>query len=213
MTRQPHESSDPGQTSLHAQRAANGSAESLAWIVEHYTPYLRVQAAHRMPRALSRVCDVEDVINDVWISVMPRIASIDPDNASLARALLKYLTTAVLNRITTLSRKLAHGEHIHFDWKSDDGSMKGGLDDFTLDTTGIVTRTARSEASAVLRGVLEELGAQDREVMLLRGIEQRSNQEVAELTGQTEDAVSKRFCRGLEKVRVRLPESFLNEPS
>jgi len=206
----PHRS-DPGQTSLHARLAVSGSSESLAWIVEHYTPYLREQAAHRMPRALSRVCDVEDVINDVWVAVMPRIASIDPHNASLARGLLKYLTTAVLNRITTLSRKLAHGVHIHFEWKSGDGSIRDGLDNIKLDTTGIVTRTARSEVSRVLHSILEEMSPEDREVMMLRGIEQHSNREVAELTGQTEDAVSKRFRRGLEKIRVRLPDSLLNE--
>ena len=202
---------DPGQTSIHAMRAANGVADSLAWIVERYTPYLHVQAFHRMPRALTRVCDAEDLINDVWVSVMPRIASIEPGTKGLARALLSYLSTALLNRITSLSRSLAHGEPVRFEWKGDDGSVETGLDRMMLDTTGIVTRVTRSESGEILRELFDEMSEKDREVMLLRGLEQHTNEEVAVMTGEPENTVSKRYCRALEKVRARLPQSLLLE--
>lgn len=207
----PSKPDDPGSTTVHAHRAVDGDQESLAWIIERYSPYLVTLASHRMPKALARACDPEDVVNDVWLSVIPRLAAIDGRDGSLSAAILKYLSTAVFNRIKSLSRSLARGNRIDFQWQSPDASVGSGMDGMILDTTGIVTRTARSEVTTNLHLLLGEMSSEDREVMLLRGLEQFSNDEVARLTGQTTGAVSKRFQRGLGKLRVRIPSSLILE--
>ena len=191
--------------------AVRGEEESLAWIIERFSPYLMVHASHRMPAALKSVCDPEDVVNDVWLSVIPRISSVDAQDGSMSKSLLKYLSTAVFNRIKSLSRKLGRGEAVRFEWKSPTGSVETGADRLAIDTTGIVTRTARSEVRRNLRELLDEMNEGDREIMLLRGLEQLSNDEVADLTGHTAGNVSKRFYRGLDKLRVRIPSSLLLE--
>ena len=55
----------------------------------------------------------------------------------------------------------------------------------------------------------------DREVLVLRGIEQRENQEVAAQLGIDGDAASTRYRRALQRLRDRLPavlSSDLCEP-
>ncbi len=129
----------------------------------------------------------------------------------MAKVLLKYLSTSLLRRINALSRQVARREEVTLRRHGADDSLSSGLDQFANTTTGVVNRSARSEASLALHAVLEELDDADREVLILRSIEQRSNAEVAELVGHSESSVSKRFNRGLEKLRQKLPESMLNE--
>ena len=62
-----------------------------------------------------------------------------------------------------------------------------------------------------LDDVLGELDAKDREVILLRGIEQLSLPAVAAQLGASEAAVAKRYQRAIAKLRARLPGSAFDE--
>ena len=51
----------------------------------------------------------------------------------------------------------------------------------------------------------------DREIILLRGIEELSTKSVAMLLELSPDAVYKRYRRALQKLRARLPGSVFDE--
>lgn len=57
------------------------------------------------------------------------------------------------------------------------------------------------------------LEGQDREILVLRGIEQYRNQTVAKQLGLSPQAVAMRFSRALDRLRERLPGSVFEELS
>ena len=63
----------------------------------------------------------------------------------------------------------------------------------------------RAEAVSALRSALEQLEEIDREVLVLRHLEELSNNEVAQILGIDKYAASKRYLRALERLRGVLP--------
>ena len=63
----------------------------------------------------------------------------------------------------------------------------------------------RNEVVGQLRTALQDLGEADREVLILRHLEQLSNNEVAEILGIDKYAASKRYLRALERLRNVMP--------
>jgi len=171
--------------------------------VQRFSPILHQQAQHRLARSVRRFVGPEDVLNDAWASVLPRIGGLRETNANVSVALLKYLTTVVLNRCNELSRRYALGEQIG------GGTYDVTLGDLTIDTTGVVSRAMRNEAAEELAAGFDRLEEADREVLVLRGIEQRSLEEVARLTGCSENTVSQRYRRACGKLGDRLPRSLV----
>jgi RNA polymerase sigma-70 factor (ECF subfamily) len=58
---------------------------------------------------------------------------------------------------------------------------------------------------AELRTVLETLDDMDREVLVLRHLEELGNNEVAQILGIDKYAASKRYLRALERLRRAMP--------
>jgi RNA polymerase sigma-70 factor (ECF subfamily) len=69
-------------------------------------------------------------------------------------------------------------------------------------------RAVRNELQNRVSNALECLAPRDREVLVMRYLEQMSNQEIAAALGLTEGAVKVRHLRALERVR-----KFLTDPS
>ena len=63
----------------------------------------------------------------------------------------------------------------------------------------------REEMISELRSVLEKLDEIDREVLVLRHLEELSNNEVAQILGIDKYAASKRYLRALERLRIAMP--------
>jgi RNA polymerase sigma-70 factor, ECF subfamily len=58
---------------------------------------------------------------------------------------------------------------------------------------------------------LQSLDEAEREVLVLRGIEQLGNREVARLLGVDDSVVTRRYQRALQQLKVALPDSVLAE--
>jgi DNA-directed RNA polymerase specialized sigma24 family protein len=74
--------------------------------------------------------------------------------------------------------------------------------------TGVVTAAVRDEQRRQLLATIEALEPIDREVLLLRGVEQRSQATTAALLGIGGDAVAMRFSRALARLRAQLPAAL-----
>src|SRR5262249_47564375 len=68
-------------------------------------------------------------------------------------------------------------------------------------------RLLRAELRARVRSALDKLSTTDREVLILRFMEQLSVEEIAALLGLQESAVKMRHLRALQKLRALLDES------
>jgi RNA polymerase sigma factor (sigma-70 family) len=116
--------------------------------------------------------------------------------------LLRFLATAILHRVNNLARAVLRPDR---QVAPRDQSVAG----LTLEQTGAVTAAVRAEQRLHLLAAVDALDTIDRDVLLLRGVEQRALQTVAELLGISIDAVSMRFTRALGRLRAHLPAALV----
>ena len=202
----PENSHADDMTTLHVQRAVAGDDDSRTWIVERFTPLLLAQAGYRMRGDLGKVCEPADIVQEVWLRVLPRLTELTPEER-FTPTLVAYLSRAVImqinNHLRTMLRRRGHGAQMP--WGGEQGLER------TDDATGIVSRMARGERRDAVLAALDELSDLDREVIVLRGIEQRSNTETAQLLDAEPGTVAVRFHRSLRRLREKLPQSVFAE--
>ena len=191
-------------TSVHLRRARDGDDQSLGWIVSRLSPFLRVQASYRLPAGLARLYDPEDLVNEVWAVALPRLSEIGDPERRCTPALLKFLSSTLLNKINGLIVR-------HIRERSGVADSGASLGHLSAHVTSVLRASERDEARVELQRALATLDARDREVVVLRGIEQISNQDAALLLAESENTVAMRYGRALTKLRERLPGSMLDE--
>jgi RNA polymerase sigma-70 factor (ECF subfamily) len=199
-------------TTLHVRRSREGDLESLAWLVERFTPLLLAQARYRLGRHLRELYDPEDLVQEAWTIALPRLADLRPSGGRLTPVLLCFLSTTVLNRYGTLIQKHLLGKPLRAIPSGSGGAL--GDDPLALlpaEQTSVVSQAARNEASTRLVAALDELSERDREVIVLRSIEQVSVPTAAQLLGVTENALSVRHHRALQRLRERVPVALLED--
>lgn len=195
---------DPSQdTSERVRRAEAGEIQSLDWVVQRFTPLLLAQARYRLGPRLRQHCDPEDVVNDAWLVALPRLGELAQREGRATPVLLKFLATTLLYRVNDLVRRHLRGGG---PWEPD-AAAPARADE----TTSVVARAVRNEHHRLLLDAIEGLDPADREILILRGIEQNANQTVAMLLHLEPSAVSMRFRRALERLRARLPDSLFGE--
>lgn len=201
----PHRSDERGDlTTWHVRRARTGDAESLAWIAGRFGPLLLAQARYRLgPRLVARV-DPEDLVQEVWSVAFPRLASLGTRDGHSTPVLLRFLSTTLLQKVNNLVRSAVtaaetkRGTTTHVPAHPDT-------------TRGPLTRVLASEAARIASAALDELGERDRELVILRGVEQHTTEEVAAMLGISPNAASQAYRRALERLRARLPGSVFGE--
>jgi RNA polymerase sigma-70 factor (ECF subfamily) len=199
-------------TSIRLQRAAEGDRESLAWIVERFTPLLLACAAHRMTPEARRLCDPEDLVDEVWAVALPRLRGWVAFGDRFAPALVKYLSTTLIHLAQRLARKQSlRAGAAEPAPASASGSRAAPVERVPADVTGVVTAAVRRESHGTALAALEGLEPEEREVVVLRAVEQRSNAEAAGLLGVAPGTVAVRYHRALQRLRARLPGSIFEE--
>ncbi len=198
---------EPGDlTTLHVRGAARGRPEDLEWIVARFTPLLFAQARYRMGEQLLALHDPEDVVGEVWAVALPRLAELPLRDGRATPVLVRFLTTTVLHQVNNLFRKrLAEPAG------GDTPDASDPLDRLPRETRGPVTRALRVECRGLVTQAIDALQERDREVIVLRAIEQHSNQETAAMLGLPPNTAAQVYRRALEKLRARLTGSVFEE--
>lgn len=196
-------------TSFHVRKARGGDEESLAWLIERLSPLLREAAQYRLGKKLRRLYDPEDIVNDVWVTALPRLHELSARDARFTPVLLKFLSTTLMYRVNNLVQKHIQGKPVQKLALPE----ADPLDELEARTTGIVRRASRKETGDIVRRGLDLLEPKDRELLVLRGIEQHSYSEIATVLGVDAKTLAVRFQRALEKLRRQLPGSIYEELS
>ena len=89
-------------TSIHIARAHDGDEGSRAWLVARFTPLLEVQAGYRLQGDLRRLCDPEELVDEVWLVTLPRLGDLRPRDGHWKPVLLKFLATTLLNKVNSM---------------------------------------------------------------------------------------------------------------
>lgn len=195
------------ELSHHVLRAQAGDPESLTWVVVYFSPLLQAQARYRLRGAAQNDCDPDDLVDETWAVTLPRLGDLRGDPRTLGRALLGFLTRTLLNKAQTLRDRQRR--------RPGTQGMRAGPGSSVLDQCsdklGSASATFRSlEGQEALHAAIASLSAEDHEIVVLRGLEQRPNDEVAGLLGLTPAGASRRYQRALERLRRRLPGSLFD---
>lgn len=196
----------PDRTSVHIRRALDGDGHSLSWLVTRLSPVLVAQASHRLGPRLRSLYDPEDLVHDAWMVLLRRIEEFDEEHAQMTPVLLRFLGTTILYKVNNLVRKHATG-----DVEELRAASLLGPDADIDPRSGVVTHAIRTELRNSVLECIDALDEQDKEVLLLRGIEQVPINTVAMLLGITKQGVSMRYARALERLRKELPGSVFDE--
>jgi RNA polymerase sigma factor (sigma-70 family) len=198
-----HDRAQHQATSFHVQRAVTGDAISLEWLVARLSPLLRAQAAYRLDAPLRAVCEPDDLVQEAWLVLLPRLGELRPREGRYTPVLLRFLATVLLQRVRNLTRRQMVRQ----------GRSAGAepVEAVPADASGAVTKALQRERHDEVRRCLDELATQDREILILRGIEQQSIKTTATVLGLGEEAVAKRYLRALARLRQALPRSVFDE--
>lgn len=190
------------ETTLAIRKAVTGDEISLNWVLERFTPWLMASARQRISGDLNTHLDPEDLVQDVWAVAIPRLADIEPRDGRFTPVLLKFLASVMWRCHAALLRKhLRGGARV----------SASRLHELPANSTDIVHRVARSEATERLLASLDRLQADERATVVLRGIEQVPNKEAAIVLGEPPNTVAKRFGRALEKLKAFVTDPVLED--
>jgi RNA polymerase sigma-70 factor (ECF subfamily) len=189
------------------EQARRGDGAACQELLARHRARLRQMVAVRIDRRLAARVDPSDVVQEAF--------------ADAARKLPDYLRERPLPFYPWL-RRLAwermlklYQRHIAADKRSVTREAAAPLpDESALQMARLLfapgpspsERVQRHELCARVQAALSRLGERDREVLVLRYLEQMSTAEIAAVLGTTAGAVKVRHLRALERLRGLLPD-------
>lgn len=187
--------------------------EAVAELFDRYRERLARMIRFRIDERIVRKVDCEDVLQDAFVESSRRIGDYLGRPSVPFFIWLRQIAGQVLidthrrylgakmrdvRQEVTLSR--AGGEGASSTW-----FVSQLADSLTTPSQFAV----REEAVSELREALDQLDPTDREVLVLRHLEEMSNNEVAQVLGIDKCAASKRYLRALERLRAAMAEGVL----
>ena len=153
--------------------------------------------------------DVEDIAADVWLVTLGSLANLRPRAGRLAPVLITFLGTTVLQKCNNFLRSRARqglhreGAGVH--------EAPPAISQLPAETLGVVTRAVRRDLGSAVGRCLQELSQDKRDVLVLRLMEHRTNQEIGELFSIPANTVAVRYKRALEELRTVLPPDVFED--
>lgn len=192
-------------------------ASRLGALLEEFRPRLRRMVELRMDPRLRARLDASDVLQEAFTEVARRLPEYRREPKLPFFVWVRFLTGQRLLRL--------HRDHLRTERRDAGREVRqapGGAPEASAATlasaiaaSGVLSPSqdaAHGEQLERLRQALEELGAADREVLVLRHFEHLSNREVADVLELSEPGASLRYTRAAERFREVL-RRFVGDPS
>jgi RNA polymerase sigma-70 factor (ECF subfamily) len=163
--------------------------------------------AARMDDRLAGRVDPSDVVQEALMVAskrLPRYASNPsvPFYPWLRQIAWNCLVDLYRRHVLASKRSVLHEEELVLS----DTSVGLLADQLIADQTSPLGRVLRKELRARVRAVLDQLSNEDREILLLRSLEQLSTAECAAVIGISEAAATQRQLRALKRLRQLLED-------
>ncbi len=189
------------------RRIGDGDEQALGRLLIRHRARLRRMVSVRMDSRLSGRIDPSDVVQDALMTASRKIDEFIRDRPL---PFYPWLRQLAWNRLTDLHRKHVHAqkrslsrEDAGFVALSDRSAMQL-VDRLASSGSSPSRRVLRREIRDRVRKALDELAARDREILVLRHLEELSIGEIAAVIGLTEEATRKRQVRALERLQKQL---------
>jgi RNA polymerase sigma-70 factor (ECF subfamily) len=190
-------------------RAAQGDQEACRKLLEPYRERLRQLLAVRMDRRLAARLDSSDVIQEALADAWQQLADYLVERPV---AFYPWLRQVTLDRLARL-----HNRHLGTQKRSllREQGQRPALSDESIfhlaqmlvaSGTSPSGRMQRHELFSQVEEALAQLPERDREILVLRHLEQLSVAEMSSVLGISESAVKVRHFRALQRIRTLLPD-------
>lgn len=206
---------EPQPTLELVQQAAAGDPQAANRLLERHRAALRRMIALRLDRGVAQRVDASDVVQDVLLEASRRLADYLRDPKMPFHLWLRHLAQ---DRMIDLHRR-------HHAQRRDVGRerplrSRPFPDQSSLDLAAQLSDQELTPAAANIRkelaqrfvAALDQLEEQDREIIMMRHIEQLANSEAAEALQLSPAAAGMRYLRALRRLRSLLADSPSREP-
>lgn len=184
-----------------------GDAQALNRLLDRYRARLRHVVSLRMQSAMAVRVDPSDVVQESLAEAVTRLPGYLKDRPL---PFYLWLRRLALERLIDLYRRhvLAQKRSVRREEAPSpaitDGSLVELANRFVSRGSSPSQRVRRDELRTRIQGALEQLGERDREVLVLRHLEQLSIAEIAQVLEINEGAVRVRHLRALQRLRAQL---------
>jgi RNA polymerase sigma-70 factor (ECF subfamily) len=191
------------------QRAGQGDAEARDHLLTRYRARLRAAVAVRLDRRLAPRVDPSDVVQETLAEAARRMPDYLRDRPI---PFYPWLRQLAMDRVIDL-----HRHHVRAGKRSvarEERSLPALPDESAAALVQHLfgrgsspsARLQRGEVAARVQAVLLQLSERDRELLVLRHLEQLPTRDVAAVLGLSESAVKMRLLRALERLRALLDD-------
>ena len=186
-------------------QAKAGDDDAVGELLQRHRKSIRRLVEMRLDRKVQRRVDVSDVVQEVMIEASGRLSKYLDDPVM---AFHLWLRQIAWDRIIDTYRRHRVSAKRNMD-REQPMSVPTGPDQSTMELavqlcdpnlTPAAAATQR-EIAVKVEEVLEELGPQDREIILMRHYEHLTNLEVAEVLNLNPPAASMRYLRAIRRLR------------
>jgi RNA polymerase sigma-70 factor (ECF subfamily) len=191
-------------------RVARGSGSAAEVLLQRHRGRLAEMVRLRMDRRLAARLDPSDVVQDALADAhakLPKFAAARP------LPFYPWLRNIAWERLIQI-----HRQHIGAQRRSvrreeptmmlTDGSEMMLVERLALSATNPIRRAMREELRARVRAALNELAPPNREIVILRHLEELPFKEIAAVLGISEAAVYSRYRRAMEQLARLLKTEF-----
>lgn len=192
-----------------ARSTVAGDRQAMHWRLASYREQLKRMIAVRLdPRVQARV-DPSDIVQDVLTEAAGRLHELTPERQVsiypwLRQLACQRLIDAARRHIQaerrTVQREQRFGPHLA------DRSERHLVEQLITSTSSPSQRLQRQEIQQLAERALHQLSEEDREILVMRYLEQLKPTEIAEILGISDRTVRARHRRALEKMLDLLQE-------
>ncbi|MGE3808266.1 MAG: sigma-70 family RNA polymerase sigma factor [Gemmataceae bacterium] len=191
-------------------RVRSGQPEAVDQLLNRHREPVRRMIGLRLDPALAARVDASDIVQEVMLEASKRLGDYlknpgMPFHLWLRHLAKDHIIDAHRRHRQAQRRSVDREKALQANWPDRSSlDLAGELIDRELTPA---SAALRQELQRRLRSVLEEMGEDDREVLLMRHFEQMSNQEVADALGLSEAAAGMRHLRALRRLRELLDKT------
>jgi RNA polymerase sigma-70 factor (ECF subfamily) len=192
--------SDQSYTDQLLSKIERGESSAIGPLLESQRAYLRRLVELRMENELRSRVDPSDVVQETLLVVSQKVPEFIDRRPTSFRLWVRL--KALERLVETRRRHLADRRSVRREMTLTDASSMAVARHFLGDVPS--QRIQRKDLMDRVRQTILELDETDREVLLLRHVEELSNGEVAEVLNISKYAASKRYGRALMRLSKRL---------
>lgn len=189
------------------QAVGRGDVRARDRLLERHRPKLRRLVAIRLDRRLAPRVDPSDVVQESLAEANARLSDFVRDRPLpfypwMRRIAMDRITDAFRRHLSAGRRSINREERPELSGES----VAELADRLAAPTSGPSARLHRAERNGRVRAALQSLPEKEREVLVLRYLEDLSTADVASVMGVSESAIKMRLVRALQKLRDVLDE-------